>query len=166
MNGPVVLQWTAFFSKCLSSAAVQIRIYDPSGVFPVLIKGTLTPSAALPAKTIVVTSSMVKAPAVDPVLRSWQRKVQIPGVGHELWSMLPKSALHPNTADKGQAGMTPIDGVDLAIVSSNFSWHAASLNMDLAFLLDRIHNTALRSYLKEWVFRPLISYLTRAIAAD
>ena len=140
---------TSYYFIFSPSILLQIRIYDHNGVYPVLIKGTLTPTAALPAKTIIVTSSMVKAPSVDPTLRSWQQRVLIPGMDYELWSMLPKSALCPDGGYDGQVAAMTGDGVDLAIVSSKFCWHQASLNMDLTFILDRHPNTQLREFLKE-----------------
>lgn len=38
----------------------QVRLYDHRGIYPVLMKGTLTPCARLPPNTIIVPSSMVK----------------------------------------------------------------------------------------------------------
>lgn len=46
-----------------AASSTQVRVVDPRGERPLVSKGTLTPCAALPASTIVITFSCVKAPA-------------------------------------------------------------------------------------------------------
>ena len=53
-----VTHWIAILMPPPSSP--QVRLYDHRGIYPVLIKGTLTPCARLPPNTIIVPSSMVK----------------------------------------------------------------------------------------------------------
>ena len=47
-----------------------MRLTDPRGPFPIMSKGLLVPCAALPPNTILITLSMVKAPA-KAVLKTW-----------------------------------------------------------------------------------------------
>ena len=134
----------------------QVRLY-PQGVHPVLVKGTLTPCPRLPPRTIVVTSSMVKAPSIN-VLRTWQKLHHEPTLPNQtFFTLLPHLAASSSQegssggsdASPSEVGGSGGDHVDLAIVNNNYHWSNARLNMDLVFLLDRGRCSQLRAYLKE-----------------
>ncbi len=145
----------------------QVRIYDSRGVETVLIKGTLTPCSRLPARTIVVPFSMVKAPSVKLVLKTWLQSVSKPGIPQPMYSMLPRlwrqqqprSGAGEGISSRSGQGADPVGQtvadidprlgpadqatsscatVDLAVVKSRFAFGSpARGSIDLVLLLDR-----------------------------
>ncbi|GAX85343.1 hypothetical protein CEUSTIGMA_g12760.t1 [Chlamydomonas eustigma] len=66
---------------------VQVRVMDERAPHPILIKGTLTPCAFLPPKTLLIPFSMVKAPSVTPFLMTWLDPIKVPTLTHQCYNL-------------------------------------------------------------------------------